>query len=127
MTSRFLLVVFSGLLAIGCKDVMAHAYPLTPLASAARIGDIAAIERLVAAGEDINKGSGVNDWPPILHAVHKGQAAAVARLIEQGAVIDGSVGQQAIRMARDSGDAATEALLVAHGADSARPDPTASR
>ena len=115
MTSRFLLAVFSTLLVAGCKDIMAHAYPLTPLASAARTGDIAAIDRFVAAGDDINMGSGVNDWPPIQHAVHKGQKAAVARLIEDGAVIGGSVGQEAMKMARGSGDAGIEGLLVAHG------------
>jgi hypothetical protein len=42
--------------------------PVSPLAAAARAGDFA--RGRLAAGADINQGLGVNNWPPVIHAVH---------------------------------------------------------
>lgn len=53
---------------------------VSPMASAARRGDIAAIERLLAEGADPHEGSGVRGWPPLLHALHKGQGQEGAAL-----------------------------------------------
>jgi len=97
--------------------MMAARYPLTPLASAARTGDIQAIDRLIAEGADINAGSGVNHWPPLMHAIHKTQPAAIARLIEAGASVDGRIGRQALLMASGYGDAHTVSLLLDRGVD----------
>jgi hypothetical protein len=57
------------------------AHRLTPLAAAARNGRIDAIELLLARGADPHRGSGVNGWTPLLHALHKGQLVAAERLI----------------------------------------------
>jgi ankyrin repeat protein len=102
---------------IGGPWMMAARYPLTPLASAARIGDVAGIDRLIADGADVNAGSGVNNWPPLMHAIHKGQPAAIARLIEAGASVEGGLGRQALLMASGYGDATTVSLLLARGVD----------
>jgi ankyrin repeat protein len=101
----------------GCPRMMAARYPLTPLAAAARTGDVQAIDRLIAAGADINAGSGVNNWPPLMHAIHKGQPGAIARLIEAGASVDGRLGRQALLMASGYGDATAVSLLLARGVD----------
>ncbi len=94
------------------------AYPVTPLAAAARSGDLKEIDRLAASGANLDEGSGVNGWPPVLHAVHKGQAAALAHLIELGASIQGSTGQRAMVMARQSGSQAMIDVLRVHGVES---------
>jgi ankyrin repeat protein len=57
----------------------------TPLIGAARNGDIAAIRSLIAHGADPGERGGVNGWPPLMHAVHKNQKAAVAALLDAGA------------------------------------------
>ena len=94
MTARWLVGVVAAL-TVGCGWL----HPPDPLASAARRGDLEAIDRLVAAGADVNAPSGVNDWPPILHALHKGQHASVERLIEKGASLKGEAGKDVLRWA----------------------------
>ena len=89
--------------------------PVTPLATAARSGDLSAIDTLVAAGADINEPSGVNGWPPLIHAIHKGQRQALVRLLERGASVEGRVGRTALFMASGYGDAETVSLLLSHG------------
>ena len=78
--------------------------PVSPLAAAARAGDLAAIDRLLMAGADINAGSGVNNWPSVIHAVHKGQVKALEHLLDRGAVADQPVRDRALDVARGSGD-----------------------
>ena len=56
---------------------------VSPMASAARRGDVAAIERLLAEGADPHEGSGVRGWAPLLHALHKGQEEAALRLMRE--------------------------------------------
>ena len=89
--------------------------PITPLATAARSGDLATIDRLITAGADVNEPSGVNGWPPVMHAIHTGQRQAVARLLDRGASLDGKVGRQALFMATGYGDAETVSVLLSRG------------
>lgn len=87
---------------------------VSPLAGAARAGDLTEIDRLLAAGADINAGSGVNNWPAVIHAVHKGQVAALEHLLDRGASLDGDIGRRALEMASSDGDEAIVRVLVAH-------------
>jgi ankyrin repeat protein len=100
--------------------------PLTGLATAARAGDLATIDRLVAAGADINEPSGSNGWPPVIHAIHKGQRQALARLLDRGASVAGRTGRQALFMASGYGDADSVALLLGHGAPLPEDAPSAA-
>jgi len=75
------LAAFLGLAA--CTTV-----PPSPLAGAARAGDLSAIRRLVQAGADLNEASGVNDWTPLHHAIHKNQPGSVRLLLELGADVN---------------------------------------
>jgi ankyrin repeat protein len=87
---------------------------VSPLAAAARAGDLTEIDRLLVSGADINAGSGVNNWPPVIHAVHKGQVKALERLLDRGASLDGGIGRRALDMASSYGDDAMARVLVAH-------------
>lgn len=98
LNARLVTLIVAAALTPGCL-VIDYMHPLTPLAAAARAGDLQEIDRLVAAGADVNAGSGVNDWPPLLHAIHKDRTAAVARLLAHGASIEGEAGIQAVKMA----------------------------
>ena len=70
---------------------------------------------LLAAGVDINAGSGVNDWPPVIHAIHKHQLAALGHLLDRGAAVDAPLRSRALSVARGSGDEdAVLAILNAH-------------
>lgn len=91
--------------------------PTTSLASAAREGDLTAIDRLIAGGADVNQTSGRADWPPIVHAIHEGQRAAAVRLLEHGASIEGDAGRRALLMASGYGDAETVKLLLEKGVE----------
>ena len=91
------------------------AYEVSPLAAASRAGDVAGIDRLLAAGADINAGSGVNDWPPVIHAIHKHQLVALEHLLDRGATVDPALRSQALNVARGSGDEnAVLAILNTH-------------
>ena len=59
--------------------------PVTPLAGAAREGNTEQIRALVAKGANVNEPSGVNDWTPLEHAVHKNQIGSVQSLLDAGA------------------------------------------
>ena len=87
----------------GGRQLIGSTHPLTPLAAAARAGDLEEIDRLVAAGADVNAGSGISNWPPLLHAIHRDQIAAVARLLARGASVEGQSGVDAVRMAEREG------------------------
>jgi hypothetical protein len=93
MTPRLLATVMGTSLLVGCGWLN----PPNHLASAARTGDLETIDELVAAGADVNGPSGVNQWPPILHALHKGQHASVERLLERGASLHGQAGREVVR------------------------------
>jgi ankyrin repeat protein len=57
----------------------------TPLADAARAGDVAAIRNLIHQGADPNQPTGGNNWTPLLHAIHKAQIKSVEALLDGGA------------------------------------------
>jgi ankyrin repeat protein len=97
LTARLVTLIVAAALTPGCL-VIDDMHPLTPLAAAARAGDLREIDRLVAAGADVNAGSGVNSWPPLLHAIHRDQMAAVARLLAHGASIEGQSGVEAVKL-----------------------------
>jgi len=93
---------------------------LTPLIGAARSGDATEIRKLIADGADPNeRDRSVTGWPPIVHAVHKHQLAAVAALIESGADVNATSdgGTTALMMAASYGHADMVKLLLAHGAN----------
>jgi hypothetical protein len=89
--------------------------PLTPLAEAARAGDVDEIDRLAAGGADLDEPSGAREWPPLLHAIHAAHAGAAARLIEHGAAIEGRIGQQALTIAASHGFVDSVLLLLRRG------------
>lgn len=100
------------LLTIVLVGACAHV-PVSPLAAAARAGDLIEIDRLLATGADINEGSGVNNWPPVIHAVHKGQVKALEHLLDRGAAADQAVRDRALDLARGSGDEAEVRAVLA--------------
>lgn len=55
----------------------------SPLAWAARMGRVDIMEALLDAGSNPAQGSGVNDWTPLVHAVHKSQEGAVEILLSR--------------------------------------------
>ena len=101
------MIVFALTMLFGCGH-----YAVSPLAGAARSGEIAEIRRLAKSGSDLNAGSGINNWPPIMHAVHKHQREAVKTLLELGANPHQMAGgMNAITMATSYSDTETVQLL----------------
>ena len=78
--------------------------------------------QLIATGADVNERGGVNDWTPLMHAVHKNQPAAVRVLIEAGADLNATAGARgrdtALSLATVQNHPDIAALLRAHGAKS---------
>jgi hypothetical protein len=91
----------------------------TTLIGAARRGDVAAIQSLIAQGADPGERGGVNGWPPLMHAVHKNQIASVAALLDAGADPNerAAGGSTALIMAAGYGATDIVRLLLARGAD----------
>jgi hypothetical protein len=89
------------------------------LVNAARAGDAAQIRKLAANGADVNAPKGVNEWPPLMHAVHKNQPAAVAALLDAGANPNATSqgGETPLMMAAGYGQTAIVKMLLARGAD----------
>jgi hypothetical protein len=102
LTARLVTLIVAATVT-GGRQLIGSMHPLTPLAAAARAGDLEEIDRLVAAGADVNAGSGASNWPPLLHAIHQDQIAAVARLLARGASIEGQSGVDAVKMAEREG------------------------
>jgi ankyrin repeat protein len=94
------------------------------LTAAVRHGDVAAVQGLIARGADPNLRTGVNGWPPLMHAVHKNQIGAARALLDNGARIDlgDHNGATALMMASGYGDAAMVQLLLSRGANRATRD-----
>jgi hypothetical protein len=91
----------------------------TPLAIAARTGDLATMQRLLASGvsPSVIDPAG-NRWTPLLHAIHKGQLGSVDLLLRSGADPKLAVnGLQPLLMAVGTGDAAIVRRLLNAGAD----------
>jgi hypothetical protein len=89
--------------------------PGTALGNAARSGDLSEIDRLVKEGANVNEPSYLKDWPPVIHAISKGQVQALVRLRERGASLAGEIGDKAIFMATGYGDVDALALLLSWG------------
>jgi hypothetical protein len=96
--------------------------PISPLIAAARDGDSMQVAQLAASGADVNQRGGVNDWTPLMHAVHKNQLAAVRALLDAGADINATAGARgrdtALSLAVVQNEPEIAALLRAHGAKS---------
>jgi uncharacterized protein len=96
------------------------ATPISPLIAAARDGDTGQIASLVASGANVNQRGGVNDWTPLMHAVHKNQLAAVRALLDVGADINATAGARgrdtALSLAIVQSETEIAALLRARGA-----------
>jgi ankyrin repeat protein len=89
------------------------------LCDAAGVGDVAEIERQIAAGADPNAFEGTGRYTPLQWAAYYGHVAAMAALLKAGARVDSadSCGTTPLMWAAYSGHtAATDALLAA-GAD----------
>ena len=119
--SRCLLLGFA-LSAVACGG----AGVLPSISIAARRGDIAWMRQLLDAGADPNEPArDGNGWPPLMHAIHKGQFEAAALLLEHGADPNGAgpAGYTALMMAAADSDSRMVRLLLDHGADPHRRGP----
>ena len=92
---------------------------LTALIICARRGSVRGVETLLQRGADPNLRGGVNQWTPLMHAIHKNQIAAARALLEGGAQVDqrGRGGETALMMAAGYGYTPLVELLLDHGAD----------
>ena len=105
-------MLFAGLIA--CTPIGGT----TPLIDAARAGDTAAMEMLLKAGANPDQPAGVNNWTPLLHAIHKGRRESVRVLIQYGAKVNLEAGGTTpLIMAAGYGYAGIVKLLLASGAD----------
>lgn len=77
---RLWLVAIAAALAVGCNE-----NPISPLASAARKGDVSRILELAKGGAPLDAPSGVNEWTPLMHAIHTNQTKSVEALLGAGA------------------------------------------
>jgi hypothetical protein len=94
------------------------------LVDAAKSGDVAEIERQIAAGADPNAFEGTDRSTPLQRAALYGHGAAIAALVKAGAHVDGanSYGTTPLMFAAASGRTAAVDALVAAGADVHRVD-----
>ncbi|MDQ6700314.1 MAG: ankyrin repeat domain-containing protein, partial [Acidobacteriota bacterium] len=78
-----------------------------PLIGAVREGDMEAVRTLIDEGADPNLRAGVNDWTPLMHAVHKHQTGSAIALLKGRADIDARMqdGKTALMMAAGYGHA----------------------
>jgi hypothetical protein len=89
------------------------------LRDAADRGDVAEIERLIAAGADPNAFEGTSGLTPLQQAASNGHVAAIAVLLKAGARVDGADngGVTPLMFAARRARSAAIAALVAAGAD----------
>jgi ankyrin repeat protein len=90
MNPRTFPVLALALAACGCG--LSRIGETTPLIEAARAGDIPHLEKLLAGGADPNQRAGVNDWTPLMHAIHKGQKDSVRVLLRHDADVNAKTG-----------------------------------
>ena len=91
---------------------------MSSLVGAVRDGDVAAVRRMLADGADPNAPEGVNDWTPLMHAVHKNQIGSVAALLDGHADPNRAVnGGTPLMMAAGYGYTPIVRLLLSRGAD----------
>jgi ankyrin repeat protein len=89
------------------------------LRNAAKIGDVAEIERQIAVGADPNAFDKTSKDTPLQWAAQKGHVAAMAALLKAGGRVDGedSEGVTPLMWASRFGHTAAVDVLVAAGAD----------
>lgn len=93
---------------------------LDALVWASRSGRTDSIAELARAGVDTNQqDSGPNGWPPLIHAVHKGQLESVRALLTAGAEPDLAApnGITPLMLAAAQGEGEIVEELLASGAD----------
>jgi hypothetical protein len=90
----------------------------TPVIDTARAGDVQQLEKFLAAGANPNQRAGVNDWTPLMHAIHKGQVESVRVLLQHGADVNAAMdnGGTALIEAAGYGYADIVRLLLDAGA-----------
>lgn len=90
----------------------------TALHWAAYNGNVALVERLVAAGADVAAANQFGSTP-LAEAAVVGNAKIIEALLEGGAPVDapGADGQTALMVVARSGNTAAAAVLIAHGAN----------
>jgi hypothetical protein len=89
------------------------------LCDAAWSGDVAEIERQIAAGANPNAFEGTDGWTPLQRAAVNGHLAAIAALLKAGAHVDGAdtAGNTPLLYAAASCHTAAVDTLLAAGAD----------
>jgi ankyrin repeat protein len=89
------------------------------LCGAAYRGDVAEMERQIAAGADANAFEGTGDWTPLQMAAANGHVAAITALVKAGARVDSadSCGTTPLMWAAYSGHTAATIELLAAGAE----------
>jgi ankyrin repeat protein len=89
------------------------------LCDAAERGDVAGIERQIAAGADPNACEHTDELTPLQRAAQEGHLAAMAALLNAGARVDGanSGGWTPLMFATEHGRTVAIAALLAAGAD----------
>src|SRR5918992_2382238 len=110
-----LVLLVSGWGALGAEDKG------EALREAARAGDLARIEALLAAGAPVDAPARYGQTP-LYYAAEKGHLAAAKRLVETGAnvnVRDGFFGASALEIALQSGHVELARYLLTHGAEDA--------
>ena len=106
-----------ALLAVSCAPPSAWNMP--PIIGAARAGDTVRLEQLFGEGADPNVRAGVNDFDPLLHAIHKDQEGSVRVLLAHGADVNGRGGGGITPLIMASGYGYTNIVrvLLDHGAN----------
>jgi len=115
-----------ALVSHGADPHQKDAAGITALILSARAGAVPAIETLLRQGAEPNLRGGVNNWTPLMHAVHKNQLGAAQALLDGGAQVDsrGRSGETALMMAAGYGYTPLVELLLERGANprAATPD-----
>ncbi len=107
------LVLLVAALAAGADD------PGEALREAARAGDLARVDALLAAGAPVNAPARYGQTP-LYYAAEKGHLAVAKRLVERGANVnaaDAFFGASALEMALQGGHNELALYLLAHGAE----------
>ena len=116
---RFASALFLGLaLLIGGWGALGAEDPGEALREAARLGDLARIEALLAAGAPVDAPARYGQTP-LFYAAEKGHLAVAKRLVEAGANVnaqDEFFGASALEMSLQGGHAELARYLLAHGA-----------
>ncbi len=108
-----------NLLAQGVDPNGAGSSGESPLLLAVRAGHVHVIQALLRAGADPGQRGGVNDWTPLMHAVHKNQERSAIALLEGGADPNAITGhaETALMMAAGYGQTGMVRILLSRGAD----------